>query len=100
MKIRCEVAYARPAQQTLVALEVESGTTIAQAIQLSDLLRRFPEINLAVQAVGVFAKRRELTDKVCEGDRIEIYRPLLIDPKEARRSKAKCLARKKETSLA
>ncbi len=84
-----EVAYARPNQQWIVQVQVEEGCTIHTAIVCSGILQQCPEIDLTKQKVGIFSKPHQLTDKVNEGDRIEIYRPLVIDPKEARRAKAK-----------
>lgn len=83
-----EVAYAAPTKQHLVVLSVAEGTTIEAAILQSGILTLVPEIDLTQQSVGVFSKKRALSDVVHEGDRIEIYRPLTIDPKEARRAKA------------
>lgn len=87
--IKIEVAYALPHQQQIIALEVAPGTTILEAIQQSGVLMQFPDIDLAKQKVGVFSKARALSDTVEQGDRIEFYRPLTIDPKDARRAKAK-----------
>lgn len=87
--IHIEVVYATPAEQCLLALSVPAETTIQAAIQTSGVLERFPELELAALRVGVFSKPRQLHDQVQEGDRIEIYRRLLVDPKEARRVKAK-----------
>ena len=95
-RILVEVAYAAPLRQEIIALEVDAGCSIGTAIELSGILQRFPEIDLARQHVGVFSKKRELSDTLQAGDRIEIYRPLTIDPKEARRAKAKMTARKKK----
>jgi hypothetical protein len=89
--IKIEIAYATPTSQHLIALEIEQPSTIAQAIQQSGLLTLYPEINLAQQKVGIFSQFCTLDDYVKAGDRIEIYRPLLIDPKEARRARAKKL---------
>ena len=83
-----EVAYAKPEEQLILTLQVSAGATLEEAIRQSGILQRFPEIDLETQAVGVFSQPRELSDLVREGDRIEIYRPLLMDPKEARRLKA------------
>lgn len=93
--MKIEVAYATPAQQDILTVEVEDGTTIETAILRSGILERYPAIDLARQKVGIFGKLRELSDKVREGDRIEIYRPLVIDPKEARRAKGRALKKKK-----
>lgn len=87
--INIEVAYAHPDRQELIALFVEDNTTIEAAIRLSGVLERFPEIDLAKQKIGVFSKTCQLTNVVHAGDRIEIYRPLAVDPKEARRKRAK-----------
>jgi len=86
--IKIEVAYATPTQQLIIPLEVPDGTTIASAIERSGILVRYPEIDLTQQKVGVFSQARLLTDCVEEGERIEIYRPLLLDPKEARKLRA------------
>jgi uncharacterized protein len=88
-KFVIEVAYAAESEQKIVTLEVEQGTTIERAIERSGILEIFPEIDLFTQKVGVFSKARSLNDLVKSGDRIEIYRPLTIDPKEARRRRVK-----------
>lgn len=87
--IRVEVAYAKPDQQCIVPVQVEAGSTIEMAIQQSGILEEFPEINLSKQKVGIFSKLRQLSDLANDGDRIEIYRSLILDPKEGRRVKAK-----------
>lgn len=84
-----EVAYALPDRQEIIPLQVEDGCNIRRAIELSGILQHFPDIDLAHQQVGIFSKKRQLTHVLADGDRIEIYRPLTIDPKEARRAKAK-----------
>lgn len=86
--IHVKVAYATSHQQHIISMEIEAGNTIETAIQRSGILALFPEIDLAKQKVGVFSKPRKLSNLVAEGDRIEIYRPLTVDPKEARRKKA------------
>jgi putative ubiquitin-RnfH superfamily antitoxin RatB of RatAB toxin-antitoxin module len=83
--VTVEVAYAGEREQIVQWTEVPSGATLAQAIDRSGLLQRFPEIDLARNAVGVFGRLRDLRDTVAAGDRVEIYRALLADPKEARR---------------
>lgn len=93
--LNIEVAYATPEKQRIIELVVEAGCTIEEAIKQSGMLVLFPEIELTKQRVGVFSQSRKLTDKVSEGDRIEIYRPLAIDPKEARRARAKAAPLKK-----
>lgn len=88
-KIFIEVAYATPSHQCIKPLQVPEGCTIAEAIALSNLEKEFPGLDLTAPKVGVFSRPRALTDVVKAGERIEIYRPLTIDPKEARRAKAK-----------
>lgn len=87
-KIHIEVAYARPDAQVIVPLEVAEHTTIEEAIRLSGVLDKFPEIDLSVQKVGVFGKLSKLSSTLRHNDRIEIYRPLLADPKEVRKNRA------------
>ncbi|EKD73119.1 MAG: hypothetical protein ACD_45C00457G0003 [uncultured bacterium] len=86
--IAVEVAYARPDRQRIVSVWVPAGSTIEMVIHQSGILAIFPEIDLTKQKIGIFCQLKELTDKVKEGDRVEIYRALLIDPKEARRKRA------------
>lgn len=87
-KLQLEVAYASPKEERVISLEVLPGTTLEEAIYQSGMLHFFPEIDLSVQAIGVFSKLKNLSDLVENNDRIEIYRPLMLDPKEARRRKA------------
>lgn len=88
-----EVAYALPNRQALIPLSVSPGTTAFEAIELSRIHRQFPEIDPETAKVGIFGKA--LTGKenaknyvLQAGDRVEIYRPLIADPKEARRKRA------------
>lgn len=94
--MKIEVAYALPHKQTLITLEIEEGATIERAILCSGILNEFPDIDLTQQKVGVFGKLKALSDIVKAGDRIEIYRPLIIDPKEARRAKDRALKGKRK----
>lgn len=87
-RIRVEVAYARPDVQALIPLEVSQGTTVQQAIEQSGVLEQFPEIDLDENKVGVFGKITRLDTELRERDRVEIYRPLIADPKESRRRRA------------
>jgi hypothetical protein len=87
-RIDIEVAYARPDEQVILAIQVPSGTTIEEAIRRSGVLDRFPEIDLAANKVGVFGKVGRLDQELVGGDRVEIYRPLIADPKEARKQRA------------
>jgi putative ubiquitin-RnfH superfamily antitoxin RatB of RatAB toxin-antitoxin module len=86
--VEVEVAYALPNEQKIIVVAVEAGSTIEMAIMQSGILQIFPDIDLSKQSVGVFSEPRRLTDIVSPGDRVEIYRPLCIDPKESRRKKA------------
>ncbi len=88
-KIKIEVAFATPAKQLIIPIEIKENCTIAEAIHQSTIQEQFPEIDLTKQKVGIFSKQKNLADIVQDGDRIEIYRPLTIDPKEARRAKVK-----------
>jgi len=86
--IEVEVAYAKPDEQIIVAIVVPQGTTLGQAVNLSGILSRFPEINDAGLKIGIFGSVAKLEQVVKQGDRIEIYRPLIHDPKDARRNRA------------
>jgi len=86
--IDVEVAYATPEQQVLVELKVPEGATVEQAIHTSGLLKQFPEIAWVDIKVGIFGSVCRLDQSVRQGDRVEIYRPLIHDPKEARRQRA------------
>lgn len=86
--ISVEVAYALPDQQTIVALTVAVDTTVQDVIHASGLLEQYPEIDLEHNKVGVFGKLGKLTDTLHSGDRVEIYRPLIADPKEVRKQRA------------
>lgn len=88
-KMTIEVAYALSDKQVLRAFEVEKGTTVAGAIGLSGIQDEFPEIDLALNKLGIFGKLVKPEDVLHAGDRVEIYRPLLADPKEIRRQRAK-----------
>jgi putative ubiquitin-RnfH superfamily antitoxin RatB of RatAB toxin-antitoxin module len=86
--IRVEVAYVGPEAQFLQAFDVPQGTTLAQAIGLSGIEQRVPGLVVDPARVGIFAKPKPLTTVLSAGDRVEIYRPLQIDPKESRRQRA------------
>jgi len=87
-KIRVELVFARPGEQALEQLIVAADETIETVIRKSGILDRFPEISLKTNKVGVFGKAAPLSAKLNDGDRIEIYRPLIADPKEARKKRA------------
>lgn len=87
-QITVEVAYGNQERQELIKISVPRGTTLIEAVEASGITRLFPEIDLDNVKLGVFG-RLESTDKVLEPhDRVEIYRPLRVDPKEARRRRA------------
>ena len=84
-----EVVYARPQRQHVISLRVPPGTRIEAAIRLSGILADFPEIELHHAKVGIFGRRADLAAVVTPGDRVEIYRPLVADPKTVRRQRAR-----------
>jgi putative ubiquitin-RnfH superfamily antitoxin RatB of RatAB toxin-antitoxin module len=86
--IDIEVAYANPEQQVIVALKMPEGATVEQAITASGLLTRFPEIDGIDIKAGIFGSVCKLDQSLKQGDRVELYRPLIHDPKEARRQRA------------
>lgn len=75
------VAYAEPHQQTWLTIEVPDGCTVRNAITASGILEKFPHIDLERQKVGIFGKVTTLDGPLNEGDRIEIYRPIMCDPR-------------------
>lgn len=83
-----EVAYALPDKQTLLRLKVPQGTTAQQAVERSRLLERYPDLDLAGSKLGIFAKVVPPERELREGDRVEIYRPLIADPKAVRQKRA------------
>jgi hypothetical protein len=86
--VAVEVAYARPEEQLILRVQVPLGATVEQAIGISKIVERFPEIDLDVNKVGIFGNPVRLDAKVGPGDRVEIYRPLIADPREMRRQRA------------
>lgn len=87
-KMLVEVAYAKPDAQVIVPVYVDKGTTLEQAVEQSGILKDFPEIDLAKNKVGVFGKMKNKDVELREKDRVEIYRPLIADPKEVRKQRA------------
>jgi putative ubiquitin-RnfH superfamily antitoxin RatB of RatAB toxin-antitoxin module len=79
------VCYAEADRQSWLRLEVPNNSTVEQAIQLSGLLTRYPEIDLSKQKVGIFGKLAKLDTVVQEGDRVEIYRQITADPNMVKR---------------
>jgi len=86
--IKVELVYALPHEQTLLKFTVPAGTKVAEAVQLSGILKKYPEIDPAKSRMGIFGKLTKPDAELRELDRIEIYRPLLADPKEVRRKRA------------
>ena len=91
-----EVVYALPQKQYLQRVMLEEGSTIEQAIQASGLLALRDDIDLSKNKVGIYSRPAKLQDIVHNGDRVEIYRPLIADPKELRRQRAEKSAQNKE----
>jgi len=92
--IAVEVAYALPEKQYLQRVTLEEGATVEQAIRASGLLELRDDIDLKVNKVGIYSRPVKLHDAVHDGDRVEIYRPLIADPKELRRQRAEKSAKK------
>ena len=87
--VTIEVAYAASErEQAVVLFDIPAGSTVEHAIRASGILHRFSHIDLSADAVGIFGQRASLQDTVSNGDRVEIYRPLVVDPKQARRRRA------------
>ena len=87
-KIMIEVSYALPKKQIIIPVLVSKGISVKEAIELSGVLKKFEEINLDSNQVGIFGKLTTLDKALRDRDRIEIYRPLIADPKEIRRKRA------------
>ncbi len=86
--MKVEVCYALPDKQELVMVDVAEGATLESAVVASGLMRKWPEISLKDGKFGVFGKILRVDSVLTEGDRVEIYRPLIADPKEVRRKRA------------
>jgi len=84
-----EIAYAGADKQVLLSIQVTPSCSVQQAIESSGILEQCPEIDLACNKIGIFSKAVALHDRVKDKDRIEIYRPLLLNPMQARRLRAK-----------
>ena len=87
-RINVEVVYALPQEQTLLSLQVPQGSTLGEAVRLSGILDKYPEIDLARNKLGIFGKLSKEDTPLRDMDRIEINRPLIADPKEVRRKRA------------
>lgn len=87
-QIHVEVVYGTASQQKAVTLTLPEGTTVAQAVAQSGLMREFPEIDLGRNKLGIWNKLAKAEAVLRDKDRVEIYRPLIADPKEIRRQRA------------
>ncbi|MCC5880938.1 MAG: RnfH family protein [Idiomarina sp.] len=83
-----EVVYALPERQKIMVVQVAAESTVEQAIEQSGIMQHFDDIDLTKNSVGIWNKTCKLSDQPRNGDRIEIYRPLVADPKEIRRRRA------------
>ncbi len=81
---KVQVCYALPERQTLVAVDVPAGASVRDAIAASGVLALHPDIDASALKTGIFGKLAPLDAPVADGDRVEIYRPLIVDPKLAR----------------
>lgn len=86
--ITVEVVYALPQKQKLFSVKTRSGAQVSEIITQSGVLREFPEIDLVTAKVGIYGKQVKLDAEPRDNDRIEIYRPLIADPKEIRKKRA------------
>lgn len=93
--MRVEVAYALPEKQKIVALEVEEGCTVRDAVRCSNINAFFPDVDVETVKVGIFGKsvRNPEEQALKEGERVELYRELLVDPKQARANRAAKIAK-------
>ena len=89
-KIRVEVAFAAPDEQKIIGLDILAGTTMYDAVVQSGIIKIFPQIDMENDKLGIFGKavKKPKEHELREGDRVEIYRPLTIDPKQARLNRA------------
>ncbi|MEB1082850.1 RnfH family protein [Citrobacter portucalensis] len=93
-KIVVEVAYALPEKQYLQRVTLQQGATVEEAIRASGLLELRTDIDLSKNKVGIYSRPVKLAEVLQDGDRVEIYRPLIADPKELRRQRAEKSAKK------
>lgn len=101
-EIRVEVAYGRANEQKIISVQVKQGTTLLEAAQQSGIVDYFPEINLDEAKLGIFGKAvaKPAEQALQEGERVEIYRPLIADPKEVRKRRAEQAKQKKSVQEA
>lgn len=94
-KISVELAYFEPGNPFLRSLRLNTPVTIREAVEASGFLDRYPSMAIGTLDVGIFSRRATLDTELSEGDRVEIYRPLQVDPKQARRLRAEAKKKKK-----
>ncbi len=87
-RIKLELVYALPGRQFLKSLEMKGSACIRDVIEQSGVLEEYTDLDIDTLSAGIFGKKKSLDTRVKDNDRVEIYRPLLIDPKEARRRRA------------
>ncbi|TFW71726.1 RnfH family protein [Methylotenera oryzisoli] len=87
-EITVEVAYALPDEQLIIPIKVVDGATAEDAIKASGIIGKFSDIDLNINKIGIFGKLTKLDTKLRHLDRVEIYRPLIADPKEVRKQRA------------
>lgn len=90
-----ECAYASDRDQILLSLKIHKNAQIKEVILASGILEKYPELVLETLQVGVFSHKKNLNDTVSQGDRVEIYRPLYLNPMDARRQRAPAPKRRK-----
>jgi len=86
--ITVEVAYARPEEQLILSVDLPAGSTLRQAVDQSGILDHFHEIDPDTMKTGIFGKLKKQDQVLADGDRVEIYRPLIADPKQVRKQRA------------
>lgn len=86
--VEVEVIYAQPLRHAAIRLKLAAGSTLQQAVEASGIIRKFPEIDLAKCGLGIYGKLARADTVLSARDRIEIYRPLLADPKDIRKQRA------------
>ena len=97
--INIEVAYALPTKQAIVEVAIHENATVEEGIAASNITEQFPEIDLKAAKVGIWSRVVKLRDTLSDGDRIEIYRPLIADPKEIRKRRAEKAKEEEETKV-
>lgn len=87
--MRVNVVYPLADEQLVILVELNKGSTVEDAIRLSKIVEKYPEIDFEINKTGIFGKSAKLDAALYPGDRVEIYRPLICDPKEMRKQRAK-----------